>query len=159
MLFRSAGIGALLLLPALFMGVSADFIQAAAAFVAQQEGFLAHPKWDNKQYTWGYGTEAPGPNGTITQDQAFADMVSWLQSAYNTLYPQISVPLSGNQWVALLDFAFNEGVTAAARLIPDINSGDASAVTAHIRLYNIAGGAVSSNLVQRRDDESQLWVS
>lgn len=154
-----AGIGALILLPALLMGQSADFMQAAASFVAQNEGFLAHPKWDYQQYTWGYGTQAPGPDGTITTDQALADMVDYLQNAYNILAPQLTVQLTGNQWVALLDFAFNEGIGAAQKLIPDINSGDSSAVIAHLKQYVYAGGSINSGLVTRRDAEAKLWVS
>jgi len=154
-----AAIGAIVLLPALLMGQSADFLQAAAAFVIEHEGFLAHPKWDNKQYTWGYGTQAPGATGTISQDQAYTDMVAYLQDVYNTLSPLLTVQLSGNQWVALLDFAFNEGPAAAQRLIPDINSGDASVVIAHMKLYNIEGGQISSNLIARRNDESDMWIA
>lgn len=38
----------------------------------QDEGFRAKAYWDNKQFTYGYGTRAPRPGATITESQAAA---------------------------------------------------------------------------------------
>jgi GH24 family phage-related lysozyme (muramidase) len=34
------------------------------------EGYSATSFWDNDQWTWGHGTKAPGPNRTISREDA-----------------------------------------------------------------------------------------
>ena len=36
----------------------------------QDEGFVPVSKWDNKQYSYGYGCKAPGPNISISKKDA-----------------------------------------------------------------------------------------
>lgn len=131
--------------------------------IPELEGFLAHPKWDAKQYSWGYGTKAPGPTGTITKAQALSDARDYLQADYAALRPLITRPLSPQQWAAYLSFAYNVGKgntsTGAKALVADINANDDSVLEPHWKRYIYSEGVVSQDLVNRRNREWGLWTS
>ena len=131
-------------------------VDGLASFIPSVEGFRSTPYWDVTRYSWGYGTQAPGPTGSITREQAFSDMLQHLRDDYEYLAPLITTRLSANQWVALLSFSYNEGIGAALKLVPDINSGSAG-LHDHWMQYVYAGGAVNSNLVERRAKEFSLY--
>lgn len=128
-------------------------------FIPGVEGFSSKPYWDISRWSWGYGTQAPGPSGTITRTQAFEDMLSHLMDDYNTLNPKITRSLNVNQWTALLSFSYNLGVGNAEKLIPLINSGDNDSLGVKWNQYVYAGGKVNSDLVARRQKEWDLWNS
>ena len=134
-------------------------INRLASFIPSVEGFLPHPKWDYKQYSWGYGTAAPGATGTITREQAFADMLTYLLADYARLSSRITRVLTVNQWVALLSFSYNLGVGDAYNLVPLINAGDDNALAIKWGKYIYAGGVVNDDLVVRRQKEINLWNS
>jgi GH24 family phage-related lysozyme (muramidase) len=134
-------------------------INKLAEFIPSVEGFRSHPYWDVSRYSWGYGTKAPGATGTITRDQAFADMVSYLLSDYDLLKPKIHRQLSVAQWAALLSFSYNLGNDDALKLVPYINAGDDAALYNEWMKYVHAGGVVNSELVERRKKELVLWFS
>jgi GH24 family phage-related lysozyme (muramidase) len=134
--------------------------------IPQFEGFRPNPYWDVSRYSWGYGTPAPGPTGTITPDQALTDMREVVQVNYNTLHPLITRQLSNNQWGALMSFAYEEGTgnaqTGAIALVPDINAssdGNDSKLEAHFKEYIYAGGVIDNDIVARRNAEWQLWLT
>lgn len=130
-----------------------------ASFIPSVELFDPHPYWDVSRYSWGYGTAAPGSTGTITRDQAFVDMTAHLLSDYNYLSPLITRKLSVSQWAAYLSFSYNLGPGNADNLVNLINSGDDQALGEKWNEYVYAGGKVSSNLVERRQKEWDLWNS
>lgn len=130
-----------------------------AVFMPQVEGFSATPYWDIDRYSWGYGTPAPGPNGTITRAQAFADMVQHYSDDYPQLSALITRKLRATQWAALLSFSYNTGIGNADNLVANINSGDDSELGVQWNKYVYAGGVRNSSLVQRRALEWQLWQS
>lgn len=134
-------------------------INRLAEFIPSVEGFRAHPYWDVSRYSWGYGTAAPGSTGTITREQAFADMVSHFLNDYAILKDQVTRQLTINQWTAFLSFSYNEGVGRADNLIDNINSHNDQALATQWRKYNIAGGQVSQVLIDRREKELALWFS
>lgn len=125
--------------------------------IPEFEGFRATPYWDVSRYSWGYGTQAPGPTGTITKEQALADMRAFVNNDYNYLKPLIDRELSGNQWAALLSFSYNLGRGNADNLVPNINSGDTSALGDQWNSYVYAGGVRNSVLVNRRRVEWDIW--
>lgn len=47
----------------------------------KDEGFSSKAKWDNKQFSYGYGTRAPGPGATITREQAEVELAAKLDEA------------------------------------------------------------------------------
>lgn len=134
-------------------------INKLASFIPSVEGFRAHPYWDVSRYSWGYGTKAPGSTGTITRDQAFADMVSYLLSDYDLLKPKIHRQLTVAQWSALLSFSYNLGNDDAVDLVPYINAGDDAELSEQWMKYVHANGVVNSDLVERRKKELALWLS
>jgi len=130
-----------------------------AQFIPSVESFDPHPYWDVSRYSWGYGTAAPGTNGTITRAQAFSDMIAYLLADYNTLSRKITRRLTVNQWAAYLSFSYNLGIGNAFDLVPYINSGDFANLGVQWQRYVHAGGVVKPNLVQRRQQEWALWNS
>ncbi len=123
------------------------------------EGFRAHPYWDVSRYSWGYGTAAPGPDGTITKEQALADLRKHAQADYQYLAPMITRPLSANQWGAYLSFSYNEGAGNADNLVANINSGDNAALELQWKKYIYSDGSVNPDLVARRAREWEVWTS
>lgn len=134
-------------------------INRLAAFIPTVEGFAPVSKWDFKQYSWGYGTAAPGPGLPITREQAFAEMLTHLLTDYDFLKPQVTRSLSVNQWTAYLSFSYNEGVGRADNLLVNINSHNDTALATQWRKYIYAGGVVSDDLIERREKELSLWFS
>jgi GH24 family phage-related lysozyme (muramidase) len=129
----------------------------AASVIASFEGFSPVPYWDVSRWSWGYGTPAPGPDGTITKAEAMADLQTHAQDDYDNLAPRITRTLTANQWAAYLSFSYNLGVGNAYNLVDDINSGDDTALEIHWKKYIYAGGVVNSDLVARRAKEWSLW--
>lgn len=152
-------IGAGLLIVGLFMTFKTRLINKLATFIPSVEGFRSTPYWDVSRYSWGYGTAAPGATGTITREQAFADMLSYLLADYATLSNKITRTLTVNQWAALLSFSYNLGIGDALKLVPVINSGDDKALGDKWSKYVYAGGSINQDLVNRRNKELILWNS
>lgn len=121
------------------------------------EGFRSHPYWDVDRYSWGYGTAAPGAEGTITRQEAFAEMSAYWMGDLVKLWPRIYIPLTTNQWAALLSFSYNLGLGNAYNLLPNINAGNFEALGVQWNKYVYAGGVVNSDLVARRQKEWALW--
>lgn len=136
-----------------------DVLQGAARLIAFREGFRSAAYWDVSRYSWGYGTPAPGPGDTITQADAMNELIDHMQGDYSQLKPLITRALSLNQWIAYLDFSYNEGVGAAMKLLDDINAGQDGTLEQHWKLYVYAGGVVNSDLVDRRNVEWDLFTS
>ena len=134
-------------------------INKLASFIPSVEGFRSTPYWDEKRYSWGYGTAAPGATGTITREQAFADMLTYLLADYVKLSGRISRTLTVSQWVALLSFSYNLGVGAAYNLVPLINLDDDNALIDKWAKYVYAGGVINDDLIARRQKEINLWNS
>jgi lysozyme len=132
-------------------------VNKLASFIPSVEGFRSHPYWDKKRYSWGYGTAAPGSTGTITREQAFADMVTHLLADYVLLSGRITRVLTINQWVALLSFSYNLGIGNAYNLVPLINAGDDRALFIKMRKYIYADNVINQDLVERREKEISLW--
>jgi lysozyme len=143
----------------LHMTFKTRLVNKLKVFIPSVEGFIPVSKWDYKQYSWGYGTAAPGPGLPITRGQAFTEMLTHLLRDYNTLKPQVKRQLSINQWAAYLSFSYNEGTGNADNLLPNINAGNDTALATQWRKYIYAGGAVSQNLIERREKELVLWFS
>jgi len=156
-----AAVAALVLLPLI---VSQSEPMTAAQLIASFEGFRAHPYWDVNRYSWGYGTPAPGATGTITKEQALAELQQHSAADLQYLQPLITRPLNANQWAALLSFAYNEGSGNADNLVNNINAGDDQALADQWRLYNKARDAAgnlvySQTLADRREKELQTWFA
>lgn len=155
-LYIAAGAVLALLLLSGFTGANSLFMQAEDLIISF-EGFVGHPYWDYKQYSWGYGTKAPGPSGTITPEQARAELHEHLQGDYTYLSQLIHVPLSAGQWAALLSFSYNLGTGNADNLVDNINAENNAALGEQWLKYIYAGGVVNDGLVKRRAAEWRVW--
>lgn len=153
----------LLLFPNIMSGQTGVIMDIAEGFIKAHEGFIAKSRWDNKQYSWGYGTAAPGPGLPISEAQALQELRAFIQNHYNYLSGLITVPLNANQWAALLDFSYHEGKYNADNLITNINAQDWDAFATQVRLYNkeTVNGVLVYNegFAQRREDELDLFFS
>ncbi|MFT0890926.1 lysozyme [Pseudochelatococcus sp. G4_1912] len=113
--------------------------------------------------TIGYGhTGADVKAGqSITQMQADALLQRDLIRFEQAVEKAITVPLTDNQFGALVSFAFNIGETAFVQstLVKKLNSGDYNAVPSQLARWVSAGGKQLQGLVNRRAAEAGLWVS
>lgn len=142
------------------------------ALIKSFEGFTPVPYYDNSQYSWGYGTKAPGPTGTITKDQAHNELVNHVTSVTSDINKYVlnkGVPLSQNQFDALTSLVYNVG--SGAIFTADYNNGYTKGSTLYNRLlkrdyegagssikdFNKINGVVSSGLTKRRANELALW--
>ena len=146
---------AFLLIPAMIQSPLTE----ASNLIASFEGFSPSPYWDVSRWSWGYGTPAPGPTGTITQEQALWELQTHSKKDYQYLQSIITRPLNTNQWAALLSFAYNEGVGNAAKLAANTNSGNDAALETEWNKYIYAGGVVNQSLIDRRAKEFAIWQS
>lgn len=156
-----AGIFVLALLVPTMVNASSDVYQVTDWLIPQFEGFRPSPYWDVSRYSWGYGTAAPGPDGTITREKALTDMRVHVKNDFNTLFPQLTRSLNPNQWGALLSFSYEEGSgnPGAGALVDDINAGDDSVLETHWKKYVYADGVVNQDIVDRRNREWGIWNS
>lgn len=71
----------------------------------------------------------------------------------------VKVPLTQNQFDALVSFVFNVGTGAFRKstLLRKLNSGDYAAVPVELRKWTRAAGKRVPGLVNRRDNEILLW--
>ena len=152
-------IGGALLAIVLYRSAKDRIIDKLVSFVPGIEKFSATPYWDVNRYSWGYGTAAPGATGTITKEQALADMIAYLMADYATLSNKITRSLTASQWAALLSFSYNLGIGNAYNLVPLINAGNDAALKEKWQKYVYAGGVVNQGLVSRRNKEIALWFS
>lgn len=151
-------------LAAILLGITAFSLRARiisilSDFVPSVEGFRPTPYWDVSRYSWGYGTAAPGKYGTITRDQAFADMLTHLLSDYEQLKKRITRQLTAAQWAAYLSFSYNLGIGNAYNVVPEINAGDDDLLEREWKKYVYSSGEINPVLVDRRMKEWELWKS
>lgn len=136
-----------------------DFRDAFLAKVRSIEGFRAKPYGDYHQSSWGYGTKAPGTSGTITPEQADAELQREMGSAREAVTAKFP-NLSPNQVEALSDATYNLGPKwmDGGALADAVQSGDPRAVQSALLLYNHAGGEVLPALTERRTWEGQHYA-
>lgn len=154
-----AGVFLLALMPSMTAHASSTVYDVTDWLIPSFEGFRSSPYWDVSRYSWGYGTQAPGATGTITEQQALAAMRQVVADNYNKLYPLITRTLTPNQWGALMSFSYNEGEGNGENLVDDINAGDDTVLETHWKKYIYADHVVNSDLVARRNKEWEIWQS
>lgn len=111
-------------------------------------------------WTIGYGhTETAKRGMTVTPEQAEDLLRRDLYTAESAVNRLVTVPLSDNQFAALVSFVFNvgEGAFRGSTLLRRLNAGNYGAVPDQLKRWNRAGGRVLNGLVRRREDEARLW--
>lgn len=120
---------------------------------------------DGNPWTIGYGHTSDGfmkvhKGLKITEKQAEAALVRDLNETAAEIERLVKVPLTDNQFGALVSFAFNVGVGAFAKstLLRQLNTGNYGAVPAQLARWNKNDGKVMAGLTNRRAAEAGLWA-
>lgn len=111
-------------------------------------------------WTNGYGnTHGVVPGSTITLQQATNDLASNIEGSEYVVNTVVKVPLTQNQFDALVDFVFNLGSSnfQSSTLLRLLNSGNYSGASGQFPLWNHAGGVVVEGLTRRRLAEQALF--
>ena len=111
-------------------------------------------------WTIGYGhTKGVFPGMTITQGQAEQMLLTELEEYEGYIENMVTVPLTQNQFDALVVWVYNLGPTnfKNSTLLKELNSGNYTAAGTEILRWNKAGGEVLAGLVKRREAEAQLF--
>lgn len=123
------------------------------------EGDILRPYKDQRGvWTIGYGhTAGVHPGQTITQDEALAYLEGDLHTAVACVNAAVTVRLTQAQFDALVDFAFNVGVTSFrhSTLLRDLNAGRIAEALGQFRFWDHCGGVVNDGLLRRREAEAK----
>ena len=113
-------------------------------------------------WTIGYGsTRGVIESMTITETEAEAMLRRDLLTAERSVLRLVNVPLTHNQFDALVSFTFNLGGGALQRstLRRKVNREDHEDVPAELLKWNRAGGKISRGLIRRRQAEAELYTA
>lgn len=110
--------------------------------------------------TIGYGSTGAHvkPGMTISEPQAEALLRQDLARFEERVSRLVKVPLTDNQFSALVSFDFNTGAIDKSTLLKKLNKGDYNAVPSELMKWVNAGGKRVQGLVNRRAAESGLWA-
>jgi len=117
-------------------------------------------------WTIGYGTTAaagvgirPEAGMRITEDEAETYLRRGLEKFAAQIAPHIRVPVTDNQFGALVSLAYNVGAPAVIKstLLRKLNAGDYIGASAEFARWNKAGGKVLAGLTRRRAAERKLF--
>ena len=111
-------------------------------------------------WTIGYGhIKGVTSNSVITQEQAEQMLVEELNEYEGYINNMVTVPLSQNQFDALVSWVYNlgGGNLKASTLLKVVNSGEFNGVPEQIMRWNKAGGKVLEGLTRRRQAEADLF--
>lgn len=114
-----------------------------------------------EKWTIGYGSTGPHVKaGMVITEQEAERLLSVDLSRFEQAVEQtITVPLTDNQFSALVVWAFNIGVNAfkGSTLVKMLNAGDYEAVPTQLMRWNKANGKELPGLTRRRKAEADLF--
>jgi GH24 family phage-related lysozyme (muramidase) len=134
------------------------------------EGLSLIKKWEGRKLTAyrdvvGVLTIGYGSTGshvklgmTITEAEAEALLRKDLSRFEERVSRLVKVPLTDNQFAALVSFDFNTGAIDKSTLLKKLNKGDYNAVPSELMKWVNAGGKRVQGLVNRRAAEAGLWA-
>jgi lysozyme len=95
----------------------------------------------------------------LTAQQVTDLLAQDIQPAATTVNNNVKVPLTQNQFDALVSFTFNVGVGAftSSTLLKLLNQKQYDQVPTQLLRWTRAGGQVVQGLVNRRNNEIKLW--
>ena len=108
---------------------------------------------------WGHAGPEVCEGLTWTQDQADAQLLADVQSSVAAVNADVTVPLTQDEFDALVDFAFNVGNTALrnSTLLKKLNAGDYAGAANEFDRLDKAAGQVIAGLLRRRQKETDLF--
>ena len=110
--------------------------------------------------TIGYGhTHGVTLGMTCTQEQAEEWLLEDVQAAVNAVNSMVRVPLTQQEFDALVDFTFNlgSGSLQHSTLLRLLNSGDYQGAAGEFEKWDKAGGKVLAGLLRRRQAEEEMF--
>lgn len=120
------------------------------------------PGTGGKPWTIGWGhTKGVNPGDRITERQAEAFLTEDLAVFELTVNSAVKVPLTQNQFDALVSLAFNIGGAnfAGSTLVKKLNAGDPRGAADQFPRWKFASGKEMKGLVRRRAAERELFLS
>lgn len=140
-----------------------EFSAAGYDVIKRFEGFSPSPYRDAQGWSIGYGHFIlPGENlSWVDQAQAEDLLRKDAARAVDTVNNLVDVPLSQNQFDALVSFTFNVGSGAFGRstLLRLLNAGDYTAASEQFARWNRSQGEVIAALTTRRFKERDLFMT
>ncbi|MBM6929339.1 lysozyme [Parasutterella secunda] len=134
----------------------------AAGFISSFEGCkLTAYKCAAGVWTIGYGhTQGVREGDTCMQDLAKAWLVDDIRETQLLLAHYVNVPVTQNEFIALVSLAFNVGVGALmkSKLLRKLNSGDREGAADEFLDFDLAGGKKVAGLTRRRKAEHDLFL-
>jgi lysozyme len=108
---------------------------------------------------WGH-TRGVRMGQTITQEQADAFLVDDLAGAEEVVERWVKVPLTDNQYAALVSFTFNCGAAALFKstLLRKLNAGDYAGASDEFLRWDKDNGKTVRGLTKRRAMERALFL-
>ncbi|WP_139412835.1 lysozyme [Bartonella mastomydis] len=137
------------------------------ALIKQWEGLRLKAYEDSGGiWTIGYGhTSAAGAPSVhkgmqITEKEAEEILRRDLKDCEAAVEKAVTVPLSDEQFAALVSFSYNVGITAFRKstLLKKLNNGEYEAVPTELQKWTRVGGKRIQGLVNRRAAEAGLWA-
>jgi lysozyme len=97
--------------------------------------------------------------GGLTEQQALDLLAQELTVFEEAVSKAVTVPLTQNQFDALVSFSYNVGLNAFknSTLLKLLNQGKYAEVPAQLRRWIYAGGKKCKGLVNRREKEVEMW--
>jgi lysozyme len=140
-----------------------DTSQAGIDLIKHFEGFRSKPyKCPAGVWTIGYGTTNAINSGTlpITEAEAENMLKSDLDRFERSVLKLVTVPVSQNEFDALVSFTYNlgEGNLKKSTLLRRLNSDDKASAAEEFLKWNKAGGKVLNGLVKRREAERKMFL-
>lgn len=113
-------------------------------------------------WTLGWGCTVGIKAGMVwTKAQAEAALRREMATFEEAVSRLVTVPMSQNEYDALVSFAYNCGTGALERstILRKLNAGDREGASAGFKLWTKGGGRVLPGLVRRRDAEAALFLT
>ena len=135
----------------------------AAGFISSFEGCrLTAYRCSAGVWTIGYGhTKDVKEGDTCAQEQADAWLIEDIRNTQLLLAHYVNVPVTQNEFIALVSLAFNVGVGALmkSKLLRKLNSGDRDGAAEEFLDFDLANGKRVAGLTRRRKAEHDLFLA
>ena len=119
------------------------------------------PATGGDPWTIGYGSTGPHVKRgvTITQAEAERLLLADLDRFEQAVTRYVTVPLTQNQFDALVSFTYNcgQGSLQTSTLLRKLNAGDYAGAQGQFARWNRAGGKEMAGLTRRRSAEAELF--
>ena len=135
----------------------------AAGFISSFEGCkLTAYKCSAGVWTIGYGhTHGVREGDTCTQELANEWLIDDIRETQLLLAHYVNVPVTQNEFIALVSLAFNVGIGALmkSKLLRKLNSGDRDGAAEEFLDFDLANGKKVAGLTRRRKAEHDLFLT